>query len=313
MEWLEVSIEAGARGTESLCCTLDELGVSGLVIEDGSDLEDFIANYRQYWDYIDEELTEKLRDRRLVKFYLSDDESGRAELDRLRPLLEKEGYSAAIVPLRDEDWENNWKLYYKPMKIGKRLLVVPEWEAAPEPEERTVLRLNPGLSFGTGSHPSTRMCLEALEDRAEGAGNALDLGCGSGILAIAALKLGTKTALGCDIDEKAASSALENAALNGIGGGAFEVYNGDALADEKLRARIGAEKWELVFANIVADVIIALCPDVSRWLSDGGFFICSGIIDGRENEVLKTLDAAGLTVIESRREENWRCFTARKA
>ncbi len=263
MEWLEVSIEAGDRGTDSLCRTLEELGITGLAIEDGSDLEDLIANYKQYWDYIDGELMEKLRNKRLVKFYLPDDESGRSELDRLRPLLEREGYSASAASLRDEDWENNWKRYYKPLKIGKRLLVVPEWEDVPEAEGRTVLRLNPGLSFGTGSHPSTRMCLEALEDRAGGAESALDLGCGSGILAVAALKLGAKAALACDIDEKAVSSALENAALNGIGVGVFEAYRGAALADARLRARLGSSKWELVFANIVADVVIALAPTFS--------------------------------------------------
>lgn len=310
MRWLEISINAGARGSDRLCDLLETLEVSGLVIEDNKDLDDLIENGKQYWDYIDEDLIEKMRGQCLVKFYLPDDEDGYAQLSRLSRALE--GYKTETALISDEDWEHNWKRYYKPIQTGNKLLVVPEWEEANTSvsESRAILRLNPGLIFGTGSHPSTRMCLEALEDRADGVENVLDLGCGSGILALAALILGAKTAYGCDVDEKAPSTALLNAALNGIDESRFAVKAGNVLSDSLLRSEIGSKKWRLIFANIVSDVIIALCADVSGWLDRDGCFICSGIIDGREDEIITALNAAGLKVVEHRHIDNWHCFTA---
>ena len=158
MEWLEVSIEAH-KGTDALSELLEGMGVSGLVIEDGNDFERFMDENRQYWDYVDEELSRKMQGRSLVKFYLSADEEGEAQLAGLTGELEPRGYSPAVRRVRDEDWENNWKQYYKPMQVGNKLLIVPEWEEAPDAEGRSVLRLNPGLIFGTGSHPTARMCL----------------------------------------------------------------------------------------------------------------------------------------------------------
>jgi ribosomal protein L11 methyltransferase len=311
MRWLEISVDAGARGTERLCSLLAGLGVSGLAVEDCGDLEDLIENGRRRWDHIDEDLIAKMRNRRLVRFYLPDDGEGSKELRRLRAALVEEGYSPETAYVRDEDWENNWKRYYKPFEVGGKLLIVPEWEDVPETLGRAVLRLNPGLTFGTGSHPSTRLCLEALEALAPGAENALDLGCGSGILALAALALGAKTAFACDIDDKAPAAALANAALNGLGGGRLSVRTGDVLSDTRLRDEIGSQKWKLIFANIAADAIISLCSDVSEWLDADGFFICSGIIGGREDEVAAALDRAGLSVAERRDSDNWHRFTAR--
>jgi ribosomal protein L11 methyltransferase len=311
MRWLEISTDAAQGGSDLLCALLEALGVSGLVVEDGKDLEDFLENGRQYWDYIDEDFINRRRGMCCVKFYLPDDEDGRLELARLETALKNEGYAPIVSYIRDEDWENNWKRYYKPMEIGKKLLIVPEWEDAPQSGNRTVLRLNPGLIFGTGSHPSTRMCLEALEDRVIGASYVLDLGCGSGILALASLQLGADKAFGCDIDDKAPVTALANAALNGIDEKRFVVKAGNVLSDASLREQIGSIKWKLIFANIVADVVISLCPDISGWLDTDGVFICSGIIDGREDEVITAIEAAGLRVIEHRHTENWHCFTAR--
>ncbi|NMA37123.1 MAG: 50S ribosomal protein L11 methyltransferase [Papillibacter sp.] len=310
MQWLEISIEAGQEGTEALCELLNSLEVSGLVIEDGSDLEDFIENYKQYWDYIDEDFINKRRSQHLVKFYLSDDEDGRNTLNALRPRLESAGYTLSVTSMRDEDWENNWKRYYKPIRVGKKLLIVPEWEETPENNDLFILRLNPGLIFGTGSHPSTRMCLEAMEDRAPSAQSVLDLGCGSGILAIAALVLGAKEAYGCDIDEKAPSTALSNAALNGLGEDRFKVEAGNVLSDLNLREKIGSKSYDIIFANIVADVVIALCPDAAAWLKEDGLFICSGIIDGREEEAEKAIMAAGMRIIKHSHIDNWHGYTA---
>ena len=310
MHWLEVCVEAGDRGTEALCTLLEDLGVSGLVVEDEADLKDFMENDRQYWDYIDEDFIASRKGLSRVKFYLPEDEEGRRTLLSLRGSLEQAGYAPPVTAsLRDEDWENNWKQSYRPMAVGKRLLIVPEWEAAPEAEGRLPLRLNPGLIFGTGAHPSTRMCLEAAEDLAPAAEAVLDLGCGSGILAIAALVLGAGRALGCDIDEKAPDIVRANAALNGTED-RLEVLAGDALADPVLRERIGSRTYPLIFLNIVADVIIALSRDAARWLAPGGSLVCSGIIDGREEEVRTALEAAGLRITAHRHEENWHSFTA---
>ncbi|MBR3059389.1 MAG: 50S ribosomal protein L11 methyltransferase [Oscillospiraceae bacterium] len=311
MRWLEVCVEAGARGTEKLCAFLEDLGVSGLVVEDEADLQEFMEKDTQYWDYIDEDFVASRRGLCRVKFYLPEDEEGRKTLLALREALEKAGYPAPVTAsLRDEDWENNWKQYYRPIAVGKRLLIVPEWEAVPESGGRLPLRLNPGLIFGTGAHPSTRMCLEAAEALAPAAEAVLDLGCGSGILSIAALVLGAKTALGCDIDPKAPEIARMNAALNGTED-RLEVLAGDALSDYALRSRIGLRRYPLIFLNIVADVIIALSRDAARWLEPGGSLICSGIIDGREKEVQAALEAAGLTITAHRQEENWHSYTAK--
>lgn len=186
-------------------------------------------------------------------------------------------------------------------------MIVPEWEEIPE-NGRTPLRLDPGLIFGTGSHPTTRMCLEEIEHHSPK--TVLDLGCGSGILGIASLLLGAEFAVGCDIDEKAQKVVMENAALNGIYEDKLSVYSGDVLSDNWLSEKI-AGKYDLVLANIVADVIIAMSPKVPQWLDKNGFFVCSGIIEGRQNEVKKAITEAGLEITGHRESEEWHCFTAK--
>ena len=208
----------------------------------------------------------------------------------------------------DVDWENNWKQYYQPIEIGERLIIVPEWLQA-ETGTRTPLILDPGLAFGTGSHATTRMCLKQLDQRIRGGERVLDLGCGSGILSIAALRLGAREAVACDIDEKAADVAYENAALNGIGRETYTVLAGDILTDEKLRRAIGGG-YQVVLANIVADVIIALAPAVRGLLAEDGIFLCSGIIDTRAEEVAQRLKEAGLRIVETNTEEGWYAFAA---
>lgn len=309
MEWLEISIEAH-RGTETLSDLLESLGISGLVIEDGNDFEKFMDENRQYWDYVDEDLSRQMRGKNLVKFYLSNDSSGTSELLRITEALEPLGYSPTMRNVCNEDWENNWKQYYKPVKVGKKLLIVPEWEEAPAAAGRTLLRLNPGLIFGTGTHPTTRMCLEFLEKYAPSATTVLDLGCGSGILSIASLCLGAKAAIGCDIDDKAPDIVMENAALNGIGSDIYSVYAGNILSDKTLRSKINGQKYDLVLANIVSDVIIALAEDAAHWIKPDGRFICSGIIDGRENEVCAAIEAVGFEISDHSHIENWHCFMA---
>ena len=306
MEWLEISIDAPDRDTEALCALLDCLGVEGLVIEDEKDIESFLRDSGRFWDALDEEFLAARKGISRVKFYLSKDGEGAGALEKLRPSLEEAGYKPQCRTLRDEDWENNWKQYYRPMEVGRRLLILPEWEPVPEKGERVPLRLDPGLIFGTGAHPSTRMCLEAAEDLAPKAEKVLDLGCGSGILAIAALLLGAKSALGCDIDEAAPRIAAENAALNGVDD-RLTVLAGDAAGDEALRQAIGGREYDLIFLNIVADVILLLLPDIPRWLRPGGALIVSGVIDGREGEIAEALKTQGF-VFHRRRMGDWHSF-----
>ena len=208
--------------------------------------------------------------------------------------------------VQDSDWENNWKQFYKPMEIGDRLLVIPEWETA-DPKGRVTLILNPGLTFGTGSHPTTRLCLKALERTIHGGEKVLDLGCGSGILSIAALRLGAGYAFACDIDEKCETVAYENAALNGVDKSVYTVRTGDVVSDEKLKAAIGGG-YDMVVANIVSDVIIGIAPHVRPYLKEGGKFLCSGIIDTRAEEVKGELIAAGWKVLEQNGSEGWFSF-----
>ena len=305
MEWLEIGIDAPDGDTEALCALLEELGVEGLVIEDEKDIEGFLRESGRFWDALDGDFLAARKGVSRVKFYLSADEEGEKTLEGLRLSLEKTGYRPQRSTLRDEDWENNWKQYYRPMEVGRRLLILPEWEPVPEKGEREPLRLDPGLIFGTGAHPSTRMCLEAMEDLAPTAEKVLDLGCGSGILAIAALLLGAKTALGCDIDEAAPRIAAENAALNGVED-RLTVLAGDVTADEALRQAIGGG-YDIVFLNIVADVILALLPDIPRWLREDGRLIVSGVIDGRDGEIAAALKTQGFSFTQ-RRMGDWHSF-----
>ena len=303
MQWLECTVPGG-DDPEELCSALAELGVGGMSIENERDFHDFLENNRACWDYVDEALEKSFSGVSRVKFWLSCDTEGESILTAVRAA----GYSVATRVIADEDWENNWKQHYKPLPVGEKLVVVPAWEEQPA-DGRVALRLDPGLIFGTGSHATTRMCLAALEHCAGADRTVLDLGCGSGILGIGALLLGCAHVTGCDIDPKAPEVAAANAALNGFYEDKFTVCAGDILADAGLRRRLGTG-YDIVLANIVADVIIPLAALVPAFLTPGGTFVCSGIIDGREDEVAAALTRAGFTVTAHDTLEEWHCFTA---
>lgn len=308
MDWLEICLDTTTERIDLLCAKLEGLGIDSFTIEDEADLKDFIKNGKKYWDYIDEELEESLRGVCRIKFYLEDDDTSVARLEEITAALPGESLSTAKV--RDEDWENNWKQYYKPIKVGKKLYILPDWETEEAPEGRVTLRLDPGLIFGTGGHATTQLCLEELEKLASPGKKVLDLGCGSGILSIAALLLGCSGAVGCDIDEKAPAVAVENAAKSGVAE-RFSAICGDILApDGALLKKFSREKYDVVLANIVSDVLIALSPVVPSLLTEGGAFICSGIIDGREEEVKSAIESAGLEIYSAGHRENWHCFAA---
>lgn len=312
VKWLEVHIDTNHTGLEPVETMLSALGIDGVVIDDETEFEDFLENNRQYWDYVDENLEASMHGKSRVTFYLPADETGFAQMGEVRLALEdlKARRSdcgtllLSLENLRDEDWENNWKQYYKPMEIGQRLLVIPQWEQV-DPGQRVPLILDPGLTFGTGSHATTRLCLTALEKTVAQGDRVLDLGCGSGILSIAALRLGASQALAVDIDDKCLDVAYENAALNGIGRDRYTVRAGDVLSDASLLAELKQQRYGLVLANIVADVIIPLSAHVPGLLEEGGVFLCSGIIDSRAHEVEAALRRSGLTVTKKREKNGW--------
>ena len=303
MRYIEVTVNTPEEELDSRCELLSAMGVDGFVIENEADFRDFLENNRQYWDYVDSELEQSYAGVSRIKFYLRDDGQGHALLKRI--LLSFPDALSALT--EDKDWENSWKESYSPIEVGEHLVVVPSWMEAPD-NGRIPLFLDPGIAFGAGSHATTRMCLAALEPYVRPGARCLDLGCGSGILGIAALVLGAGSVLGVDIDPKSPDAVMMNAALNSLDGGKINALSGDLISDASLRAGLGGG-YDVVLANIVADVIIRLCPHVGAFMKKDAVFICSGIIQDRVGEVETALHAAGFTVSERRSEDEWRQYT----
>ncbi len=311
-QWLEVTLPAPAGQLDFICDTLTANGMTGLVVEDEGEFLRFLEQNRRYWDYVDEGLAARMRGVSRVKFYVPDDGEGRASLrGYLRGL---EHLEAQTVSLREEDWATSWQKYYRPIPVGRRLYIVPAWMRGQDvPDGRVPVYLDPGLTFGTGSHPTTQLCLELLEDVVRPGDRVLDLGCGSGILGIAALKLWAGRAVGVDIDPKAADAARANALLNtdGMDPDDLTVLTGDVLRDRALFARLEPGRSQLVLANIVADAILALSAAARALMAPGGHFIASGILDERAAEVRRALRDNGLTIARECSRGGWTAFLAK--
>ncbi len=311
MDWLEITVTTAPAGIEEVAAALTAAGFDDLLMEDQQEFEAFLEQNRACWDYIDEDLQKKLEGLSQIKLYLEGADT--AALSRLEALLAKlrsrgdlGALEMTVAPLPQTDWEESWKENYPPQPIGENLVVLPYW-LAEDAEDRLPVILDPGLTFGTGAHPSTQMVMEAMEKLPLSGKDCLDLGSGSGILSITALRLGAKEAIGVDIDPKAEDIARCNAAFNGFGSPEFTALTGNVLSDKALMTRLSQKKYDLLLVNIVADVIIALCPVLPGLLKEGGTLLCSGILDTRLPDVLAALKRAGLPVTKTYEKEDWRC------
>lgn len=314
MNWTKAEIYTSTEGIDILCASLLDIGIKGFAIKDSEDFNEFLENKDGKWDYIDDDLMGLKNCETSVTVYLPDNSQGAEMLISLKQLLArmKERDSTGswgrlefeIKSVKEEDWANNWKQYFKPLKVGEKLLVKPSWEEYDGNDNRTILEIDPASSFGTGQHNTTKLCLELLEKAVNGGERILDLGCGSGILSIGGILLGANEATAVDIEENAVTTALENAEKNNISKEEYHAYCGDIISDTELREKIGSG-FDIITANIVADVLIAMSSLFSSFLKPESTLIISGIITERKSEVVDAVVKAGFDVIEEAEGEGW--------
>lgn len=300
-DWTELQVTIPAADTDRAGDIAQTVVPYGIYIEDYSHLEEEAMEIAHI-DLIDEDLLKKDRTKSIIHVYISPEENPAEAISFLKERFEAVGIENTITAANcaEEDWINNWKKYFKPIPVGNRLLVRPMWEDEYEAGDRVVLHLEPGLAFGTGTHETTRLCMQLLEKTAVNGSRVLDIGTGSGILAITALLLGAKEAVGVDIDEVAVRTAHENAALNGVENH-LTLFCGDLT--EKVTGT-----FDVICANIVADVIIRLSADVTKFMHADSTLLVSGIFEERCEEVKSALCAAGLNICEMKTEGGWRAL-----
>ena len=303
MDWTEIIAEVDAKDTER-AENIAVMTVSyGIYIEDYSSLEEEVLEIAKI-DLIDEELLAKNRETARIHIYISPEDNPAEATAFLEERFRAENINFKILTDKCdvEACLDNWKKYFYPIEIGEKLLVRPVWREDYDPKGRTVLHLEPGIAFGTGTHETTRLCLEALEKYVSDGAAVLDVGCGSGILAVASLLLGAKSAIGIDIDELAVKSSIENAERNGVSD-RYTAIHGN-LADEVTGT------YDIITANIVADAIIMLSGDIEKHMHKDTVYIMSGIIDSRLEDVLSALPKT-LKIIETRTDKGWYCLVAK--
>ena len=314
MEWTEVNIYTTTEGIELLCSKLGDIGIKGFSIKDPEDFKEFLENKNGQWDYIDDDLMGLSECETCVTVYIPTNGQGAEMLIAIKSMLaemkaaDTEGaygrLEAEMSSIREEDWANNWKQYFKPFKVGKKLVIKPSWEEYDNSDGRIILEIDPASSFGTGAHHTTRLCLEFIEKYLNKGDKVLDLGCGSGILSIAAMLLGADHAVAVDIEQNAAETAMENAGKNNISPALYKTCYGDITVNEKLADEI-YDKYDMITANIVADVLIAMKDHFRRYLREGGVLIVSGIIEERADEVINAILSAGFKEPEIQIREGW--------
>ena len=326
MNWIRINITteegkgAPQNFSEDIANLLIISGVDTFTTDDFSDLEETLSQGGIFYDYIDDTLLKLTENTPVVHAFLTPDEEGEAickdVCEALSSLKESSPEYAFLTwnrdEVRDEDWENNWKEFFKPFPVGDKLYVKPTWEELPDDAaSRLVIEIDPASSFGTGAHATTKLCLENLEELGVDGSRVLDMGCGSGILSIGALLLGADSIVAVDIDEVASRIAKENIELNGFSSPRAEVYCGNVFEDKELVDKIG-NGYDVICANIVASIIVEMAPLFYSQLKSDAYLIASGIISERENEVCDALLKAGFSVIKSKEEEGWLAILAQK-
>lgn len=318
MNWLQIHINTTSEGIEPLSDKLIAVGLDDFSTEDEQEFYDFLEDNRKYWDYVDEELVERMRGVSRVTVYVSDDDDRTDILDKLREACDEVrearddidfgSLDITYTVTDDADWATAWMQYYKPFKVGKRLYVKPEWETIDDDEGRVVFISNPGLAFGSGTHETTQLCLKALEETVQAGDSVLDMGCGSGILSVVAALLGAERVIGADIDKKAAEVSVNNAKLNHVED-KTSFFACDLTEDDSC-AR-GGDGFDVIVINIVADVIIKLLPKAAELLKHDGILVLSGIIDSRLEDVLAAVKETGFEITRVEIESNWCAVTAK--
>lgn len=321
MEWTEIKIYTTNEGIEPIAAMLIESGISGIQIEDDDEMKKFITTNSEYWDYVDEKLLNKNKEDTHIKVYISNNVYGneiflkiKEGLNRLKNMnlgfnIGKLDYK--LTNMNDEEWINKWKEYYKPFNVGNKLLIKPVWEEVEDKKDKIIFNINPGQVFGTGLHQTTQLCIIELEKYVNNKTVLFDMGCGSGILSIISLLLGAESAYAIDIDANAVKTAYENADLNNINHEKYFVTNGNIIENENIQFKIGYAKYNIVVANIIADVIIASADIVKKLLKQEGIFIASGIIKDRMNDVYEKLELSGFEVINTLVKDEWVCISSK--
>ncbi|MCQ2461248.1 MAG: 50S ribosomal protein L11 methyltransferase [Clostridia bacterium] len=301
-DWTEIVIEICADDIDRASDIANMTVPYGIYIEDYRTLEEEAWDIAHI-DLIDDDLLQKDRDKGIIHIYLEPDVIPTEAIAFLSERFNAEGIKHTIntTLCKNEDWQNKWKENYKPIEIGEKLAICPDWITDYDPKGKKVLNLEPGLAFGTGTHNTTRLCLETLEQKIKGGETVLDLGCGSGILALSSLLLGAESAVGVDIDELATKTAIDNGKVNAFTPPKYQIFCGDMT--EKITGT-----FDIVVANIVADIIILFCQNAKNFMKPNGIFIVSGIIDNREQDVLKAFEKYNFTILERHQSENWLCF-----
>lgn len=312
MEWTCIRLVTEPKDIELLSALLAAEEIYEFSVMNPEEFSEYLET-SVYYDYVEDKLLEQ-KDAVLC-VYAPNNSQGQDKLAKVRRVAEQAEQSGAAVRietsgLREEDWMNNWKQYFKPTEVGKKILIKPSWEPLPKGNQRVVLAIDPSSSFGTGTHETTRLCIEALEDLVQPGAAVLDMGCGSGILAVAAMLLGAGSVTGVDIEEDSIRVSRENAARNGIREEHFRLFLGNVLADAALADQIGDWKYDVIAANIVADVIKAMVPLFGRYLKAGGKMVCSGIIVERAEEVREALQKGGLEVLDMKKDGEWAAIVA---
>lgn len=316
MDWTTMRITLPPEDIDTAVTALVARGITGFAIEDPREFEE-MRESSVYFDYVDESLIAFSKGPGFITIYIPENEQGVEILlhakDAVSETERETSHSLAytLSSINEQDWANNWKKYFKPIPIGEKILIKPSWEKVTDAEGRRILEIDPSSSFGTGTHATTQLCIEQLEEHLKEGDHVLDMGCGSGILGVAAMLLGAESVTGADIEQTAVETALDNALRNGIDRAAFQMHCGNVLEEESLRQALSCRRYDVIVANIVADVVIAMCPLFREFVKQSGVIITSGIITERIDDVTEGMVQAGIRVCDIVQKDDWACVVGR--